>query len=169
MKLDIFCNKLDAHLTNCTSDEERLRTAMRATIKVFHVSLEEIALLTLHDNNENMLCFRWPEKLGKAGSIPLSAHNALAARTVRDNRPFTNNSFSSEPHATIFEQVKLDAVPQLPIQKILSVPLQKENRAKGVVQISRKGKDEQSVPDFTVNEQKILTEIAKVLSRHFLP
>ncbi len=167
MKLDEFCAKLNARLAELTSTDERLHTTVQALAKAFRVSHDEVALLVLQSNNPNMLCFLWPQKLGKAGCIPLSAHNALAAKTVRGNRSFINNQFAAEPHAVIFEQVRLDTVPQQPIQKIISVPLIHDSKANGAIQISRKGADEKSVADFVQNDVKVLEEIARVLAGYF--
>jgi hypothetical protein len=167
MKLDEFCQKLDAHLAARPADQ-LLEAAMLAVAQAFSVSPSEVALLTIVPGDEQMLSFRWPSKLGKTGSIPLSAHDSLAARTVRENRPYSNNRFASARHAVIFEQVRLtaDQQGQLPIQKIISAPLPGEKGAKGVVQVSRKGEGEKSVADFTPNDLQVLGEIVKVLARH---
>jgi hypothetical protein len=167
MKLDEFCNKLDAHLA-ARPAEQRLEAAMQAVTQAFSVSMGEVALLTLLEDDQSQLRFCWPSKLGKSGLIPLSAHDSLAARTVRDNKPHSNNRFASARHAVVFEHVRLsaDQQEQLPIQKIISVPLPGEAGAKGVVQVSRKGEGEKSVADFTPNDLLVLTEIAKVLARH---
>jgi hypothetical protein len=168
MKLDDFCAKLDAHVA-ARPPGQRLEAAMQAVAQAFNVSAAEVALLTLLEDDKEQLRFCWPIKLGKTGLIPVSAHDSLASRTMRDNRPQINNRFASTRHAVIFEQVRLsaDQQSQLPIQKIISAPLPDESGAKGVIQVSRKGEGEKSVADFTPNDLLVLAEIAKVLARHF--
>lgn len=167
MKLDEFCGKLDAHLA-ARPAEQRLEAAMQAVAQAFSVSSGEVALLTTAEDDASVLRFCWPKKLGNTGFIPISTHDSLAARTVRDNRPFSNNRFASVRHAVVFEQVRLNAdqPSQQPIQKIISAPLPGATGAKGVVQVSRKGEGEKSVADFTPNDLLVLEELAKVLARH---
>jgi hypothetical protein len=167
MKLEEFCQKLDTHLAARPAGQ-RLEAAMQAVAQAFGVSDGEVALLTLPADDENVLAFCWPKKLSRSGFIPLSTNDSLAARTVRENRPFSNNRFASARHAAVFEQVRLNAAQpaQQPIQKIISAPLPGEKGAKGVVQVSRKGEGEKSVADFSANDLLVLEELAKVLARH---
>jgi hypothetical protein len=168
MKLDQFCQKLDSHLA-ARPAEQRLEAAMQAVAQAFSVGIAEVALLAPPENDQAVLRFCWPKKLGNTGFIPISTHDSLAARTMRENRPFSNNRFASARHAVVFEQVRLhtDQSPQQPIQKIISAPLPGETGAKGVVQVCRKGDGERSVADFTPNDLLVLEELAKVLGRYF--
>ena len=83
--------------------------------------------------------FLVPQALRNVGFIPLSSNSALAARTVRDNRPEINNSFSTVRHATVFEGVKTATTTGESIQKIISAPILCDEKVVGVMQISRKG------------------------------
>ncbi|PLX78902.1 MAG: hypothetical protein C0615_03130, partial [Desulfuromonas sp.] len=105
----------------------------------------------------------------KMGFVPLSSNDSLAAKTARENKPFLSNRFASVHHASIFEKVRLEKdgeAPQ-PIQKIMSVPISGEDRAKGIIQVSRKGPNEDAAKNFEQADLDNLAEIAKTLSAHF--
>lgn len=169
MKIADFCTKLEAVLTAKTDGKERLDTIVQALRQAFRLQPDEVAIL-LHDADGESLRFLCPAKLAKTGSIPLSSRESLAARTLRENKPFVNNRFTATFHASIFEQVKLDPTSgerPLPIQKIISVPLPGDGAPRGVVQLSRKGAEAaQAGDDFSKDELQALTEIAAIVSRY---
>lgn len=169
MKINELCDKLDALLAARTPGAERYETAISALRQVFNLQPDEVAILSADLENE-VLRFIWPAKLQKSGTIPISSRDSLAARTFRENKAVANNRFAAIYHASIFEQVKLapgaTERPQ-PIQKILSAPLHDSiGTATGVIQISRKGSDSNTVgPDFTREDLAALIEISKVLDK----
>ncbi|PLX84968.1 MAG: hypothetical protein C0614_04745 [Desulfuromonas sp.] len=175
MKLSDFCKTLDGKLASSPADTT-LRLSALALQQAFKVSEDEVAFMKI-DPQAECLYFVWPAKLGKAGCIPLKTRDSLAAATVRDNRPQLNNRFSATYHASVFEQIRLDAPakgketdePARPkiIQKIMSVPLFKAETVVGVAQVSRKGNDANAAGgDFTPAELDALSEIAKVIGSH---
>ena len=168
MGISDYCTKLDNHLAKIESIEERIKTAAEILSKAFNVTTEEVAIFLL-DPDKDLIHFHWPLKLKKMGFVPLSSLDSLAAKTARENKSFLNNRFASVHHASIFEKVRLekgDAKP-LPIQKIMSVPIPGEGRMKGVVQVSRKGLNEEAVKDFQKTDVDNLSEIARTLATHF--
>jgi GAF domain-containing protein len=73
-------------------------------------------------------------------------------------------------HVSLFEAVKLtgdegDALERMPIQKIMSVPVQSGGKVMGVVQVSRKGPDASLAgADFTAHDLKQLEQAAGILA-----
>lgn len=159
------------------SDLERMLpespSAERACLKlaqILHVNRSEVALLRLEKNS---LRFVFPSALRAAGVLPLSG-SAVAARTASTGTPLLSNSFIRVRHVSLFESVKLNAEEedsqrpeQLPIQKIMSVPVaQPDGTVVGVVQISRKGLDPSLAgTDFTGEDLRQLERAAEVLAR----
>jgi hypothetical protein len=127
----------------------------------------EVALLRVQDG---LLKFIYPAELRMAGAIPLSS-NAVAARTVTTRTPLLSNSFARINHVRHFESIRLEddsaneAAKPAPIQKLISVPVQraKDEPVLGVIQISRKGLNVGLAgPDFT-NDELQLTELAATI------
>lgn len=151
-------------------DEVAAKQVAGAVAKSFKVTPEEVAILRLGAGGKQ-LEFIVPEKLGKVGSIPVSATNSLAARTARDGRSEAINNFASAKHPTVFEAVKVtkEAAPD-PIQKIVSVPILVNGKAQGVIQVSRKGKSPGAAgPDFTPKDVEELSQVATAVSSCFQP
>ena len=163
MNLVEFCSRLDVRLSSLPSDTERLEAMANAISQAFKA---EVAIF-MFDDKQEIVSFLWPVRLRKAGTLPLSAHNSLVTKTIREKRPFLDNSFFTTPHASIFEQFRLDAEtsPQ-PIQKIMSAPLSRNGEIKGVIQVSRKGPSGESAgDDFSANQLAALNTIAEVVAR----
>jgi GAF domain len=135
---------------------------------ILGVHRDEVALLRLEKNS---LRFVFPPELRAAGALPLSG-SAVAARTAVARTPLLSNSFARVRHVRLFESVKLAAVEdehsqQMPIQKIISVPLlSSQGGVVGVVQVSRKGPDASLAgADFTRDDLKRLEKAAEILAR----
>lgn len=147
-------------------------TPERACLKlahILHVQRNEVAVLRLEKGS---LRFVFPAELRAAGVIPLSS-SAVAARTAATGTPLLSNSFARVKHVSLFESVKLGAAEddqaseQMPIQKIMSVPVtQAEGEVVGVVQVSRKGADSSLAgADFTGEDLNRLEQAAAVMAR----
>lgn len=102
------------------------------------VKPDEVAILGVSTRWRH-LHFLVPQALKNVGFIPLTSNSALAAKTVRENRPEINNNFSAVRHATVFEGVRSATTTGESIQKIISAPIQCEGKVVGVMQVSRKG------------------------------
>src|SRR5208282_4185099 len=94
--------------------------------QVLRVRRGEVALLRL---DQGSLRFIFPPELRAAGVLPLTG-SAVAARTAATRCPLLSNTFMRVKHASLFEAVKLgpeadaeDRSQQMPIQKIMSVPV----------------------------------------------
>jgi hypothetical protein len=137
--------------------------------QILNVARNEVAVLRIEKGS---LRFVFPAELRAAGVIPL-ASSAVAARTAATGTSLLSNSFSRVKHVSLFESVKLGAAEdnqaseQMPIQKIMSVPVaQPGGKVLGVIQISRKGLDfSLAGRDFTSEDLKRLEEAAAVLAR----
>lgn len=133
--------------------------------KAFGVKEDEVAVLTLVFDNK-FLKFVVPEKLQNIGTIPVTSTTALAARTARDKRPEVINNFAIAKHSTVFEAVPLTDQRGDPIQKIMSAPVQVDNKVIGVIQVSRKGKTQAAAgPDFTPKELGDLVSVSVQIGR----
>jgi len=147
-------------------------SAERACLKVaqvLRVRRSEVALLRLEKGS---LRFIFPPELRSAGVLPLNG-SAVAARTAATRSPLLSNTFMRVKHASLFEAVKLGAevedrsLEQMPIQKIMSVPLiSPEGNVIGVAQISRKGLDSSLAgADFSAEDMKQLEKAVEVIAR----
>ena len=145
----------------------------RVCLKLAHilrVRRSEVALLRLEKGS---LRFIFPPELRSAGVLPLTG-SAVAARTAATRSPLLSNTFMRVKHVSLFEAVKLGAgteeedrsQEQMPIQKIMSVPVLRSGNVMGVVQVSRKGLDASLAgEDFTGEDLKQLERAAEILSR----
>src|SRR5215470_12987541 len=123
---------------NTAATEIPLAAMADKIAKTLGVKTDEVAILVV-SRRWRHLHFLVPQALKNVGFIPLSSTSALAARTVRDDRPEINNNFSAVRHATVFEGVKAETTTGETIQKIMSAPILCEEKVVGVMQISRKG------------------------------
>ena len=172
MKLDEFCRTLNGKLAESKEPQETLELAALALQQAFKVKADEVAFMLLDITSESIR-FVWPKNLGSAGNIPLSSRGSLAAATIRENKSQLHNRFSSKHHAAIFEQVNLSqqkgssTTPLHPIQKIMSVPMTRDEAAIGAVQVCRKGSDGNSAgADFSQLELDALGAISAVIAQH---
>ena len=145
----------------------------RVCLKLAHilrVRRSEVALLRL---DKGSLRFIFPPELRSAGVLPLTG-SAVAARTAATRTALLSNAFMRVKHVSLFEAVKLGAgaeeedrsQEQMPIQKIMSVPVLRSGNVMGVVQVSRKGLDASLAgEDFTGEDLKQLEQAAEILSR----
>ena len=136
--------------------------------QILRVHRSEVALLRLEKNS---LRFVFPPELRAAGLLPLSG-SAVAARTAATRTSLLSNSFPRVKHVSLFESVKLggveeDSAQQMPIQKIMSVPVvSAEGNVLGVVQVSRKGPDASLAgSDFAGDDLKQLEKATQILAR----
>jgi transcriptional regulator with GAF, ATPase, and Fis domain len=138
--------------------------------QILRVRRSEVALLR---SEKGSLRFMFPVELRSAGVLPLSG-SAVAARTAATRTPLMSNSFMRVKHVSLFEAVKLSGageeedktLEQMPIQKIMSVPVGTGGNVLGVVQISRKGADQSlSGSDFSAEDLKQLERAAEILAR----
>jgi hypothetical protein len=129
------------------------------------VKADEVAILGVSTRWRH-LHFLVPQALENVGFIPLSSTSALAARTVRDNRPEINNNFSSVRHATVFEGVKAATTTGEIIQKIISAPVVCDEKVVGVMQISRKSPTSADAgPDFTSDDLAKVQTLCRPLGK----
>jgi CBS domain-containing protein len=155
-------------LESLLAESPSCETACRKLAKILHVRRSEVALLRLEKKS---LRFIFPVELRSAGVLPLTGA-AVAARTATTRTPLLSNTFMRVKHVSLFEVIKVvgededKSVEQMPIQKIMSVPVIHEGRVMGVVQVSRKGPDASLAgADFTGEDLKQLERAAAILAR----
>jgi GAF domain len=137
--------------------------------QILRVRRNEVALLRLEAGS---LRFIFPPELRSAGVLPLTG-SAVAARTAATRTPLLSNTFMRVKHVSLFEAVKLGDeeeernLEQLPIQKIMSVPVAcSAGKVVGVVQVSRKGLDASLAgADFSNEDLKQLEQAADLIAR----
>jgi hypothetical protein len=129
------------------------------------VQADEVAVLALVEKGK-FLRFVLPEKLQSIGTIPLNSTVALAAKTVREKKGEIENTFATSRHASVFEGVPLGRRQGEMIYKIMSAPIVAENKAVGVVQISRKARTAaEAGPDFKTEDMRKLQGCCTLLAR----
>jgi len=157
------CRELAVALQQAATLEERVAVAVPQIAAAFAVAHGEVALFLL-DERKTVLHFLWPERLKQIGFIPYSSLDSLAARTAREARVFITNTFASMHHASFFEKIRLDegfGERPKPIQKIMSVPMLVAGEVRGVIQVSRKGADnDPGLPNFSDEDAARLVELA---------
>jgi transcriptional regulator with GAF, ATPase, and Fis domain len=142
---------------------ERVSTKLA---QILRVNRNEVAILRLEKGS---LRFLFPPELRSAGVIPVSG-SAVAARTASTGTSLLSNTFARVKHVSLFESVKLgqadQSSEQMPIQKIMSVPVSADGKVLGVIQVSRKGLDSSLAgADFTNEDLKMLEQASNILAR----
>jgi hypothetical protein len=157
-----------SELENMLSESPSSDRVCLKLAQILHVRRSEVALLRLEKGS---LRFVFPPELRSAGVLPLSG-SAVAARTAATKTPLLSNSFMRVKHVSLVEAVKIQvededrSQEQMPIQKIMSVPVMHSGNVMGVVQISRKGLDASlSGADFTGEDMKQLEKAAEIIAR----
>jgi hypothetical protein len=154
-------------LERMISESSSVETVCLKLAQILRVHRNEVALLRVEKNS---LRFIYPSELRAAGVLPLSG-SAVAARTAATRTSLLSNAFTRVRHVSLFESVKLgveeDNTQQMPIQKIMSVPVaNSDNNVLGVVQVSRKGLDPSVAgSDFTADDLKQLEKAAGIVAR----
>ncbi len=167
MNIEDFCTGLESRIAAASSPKMRIEIIAEALSELFRVKLDEVAIFSL-DKSRDVLVFVWPDSLKSVGSIPLSAHRCLVTETALDNKCVLDNSFASTPHLYMFEHFLTDKTKRIPIQKIMSSPINDGVTLKGVIQIARKGESrDTSGEDFQSIDIENLSSVAAVISRHF--
>jgi GAF domain-containing protein len=158
-----------AKLCEGAADDRKWVQIAITCARLFGVTEQEIAILQAHGE---ALRFIVPEKLRAVGTIPLTASTtSIAARTAVNKKPELQNQVANTRHASVFEAVKLDpkAPSKGPIQKLMSVPIMKDQECLGVIQVSRKGPADTGIPDFTSRDLNVLSDAARQLARLLQP
>ena len=159
-----------ADLESMLSDSPSPDRVCLKLAQILRVRRSEVALLRAEKGS---LRFVFPPELRSAGVLPLSG-SAVAARTASTRTPLLSNAFMRVKHVSLFEAVKLGpgneeedrGTEQMPIQKIMSVPVVESGNVMGVIQISRKGLDASIAGvDFTGEDLKTLEKAAEILAR----
>jgi GAF domain-containing protein len=165
-----LATKAITEFENMASESPSTERACAKVAQILHVRRNEIALMRVEKRS---LRFIYPVELRSAGELPLTG-SAVAARTAATRISLLSNTFMRVKHVSLFEAVRLTAeeeedksMEQMPIQKIMSVPVVGAGgNVLGVVQVSRKGLDASLAgPDFSNDDLKFLEKGASILAR----
>ncbi len=142
----------------------------------FNVQPDEVGLLRAEKDS---LVFVHPVRLRQVGRLPLNNSSSVAVRNFNSKRAEVSNSFAQAKHTTFFEMIGVEkpvsgAKPNKEkrekqvIQKLMSCPVIADDKAVGVIQISRKGSTQTDAgPDFTPADLQKLVAIARTLAKCF--
>lgn len=132
--------------------------------RLMSVRDDEVAVLLL--DKMNNVRFLRPKYLEKAGFIPYSYTRAFVVKVMQTRTVGIDNRFHSTQHLSLFEDFKKNNPNQIPIQKMLCVPLIRgETHSFGAVQISRKGlTPEKAGPDWRETDGEMIFEYLQPLS-----
>ena len=133
-----------------------------AVAKAVSVKNDEVALLILTTTG-NTMRFIWPPPLFESNAaLPADYQNAFASSVLKTMKGKVDNKVSESKHLKFFENVKGMETSGVPIQKMIAVPLVHEQKAVGVLEVSRKGKTPDSAgPSFTPEDGQKLVALAK--------
>ncbi len=121
---------------------------------------DEVAIFIL--DKRNILNFLYPAYLGKVGVIPKDYKKSFVWRLIEEKRGIIDNNFETAIHLHFFESAKdkKKDLPHDPIQKIMGIPLVKDDLIFGAIEISKKGKNLNSAgEDFSKKDLNKLKEI----------
>jgi hypothetical protein len=126
------------------------------------VKSDEVAILLLTTSG-NTMKFIWPAPLYESNAaLPADYQNAFASSVLKTMKGKVDNKVSESKHLRFFENVKGLETSGVPIQKMIAVPLVHEQKAIGVLEVSRKGKTPDAVgPNFTPEDGQKLVALAK--------
>jgi hypothetical protein len=110
---------------------------VKAVSAGFGVKSDEVAIL-LATSDERHLRFVAPRKFAELGTIPVTKRDSIAVGIFNRKVGEAMNNVPLVRHVAFFETVKIKDR-ALPIQKMITVPILRGERAIGVAQISRKG------------------------------
>ncbi len=139
---------------------------VKAVCSRFGCKPDEVAILIVTSDLKH-LRFAAPRKFADLGTIPVTKRDSIAVNILGKGVGEAMNNVPLVKHVAFFESVKLrDKV--LPIQKMVTVPIQLGAQAVGVAQISRKGETPgEAGPDFTSGDvqkvQDFFSQIAQYL------
>jgi hypothetical protein len=126
---------------------------------------DEVAVLVLTSTGQT-LKFVWPPLLAKSlAAFPADYKSAFASSVLTTMKGKVDNKLSASKHLRFYESVKGAEMTGLPIQRMIAVPLVHDDRAVGVVEVSRKGKTpEDSGAAFTKEDAQKLLAVCKAFT-----
>ncbi len=134
---------------------------------VFKVEDDEVTIFVT-DKKESLLSFVKPDYLRGAGIIPLTSQDSFAVQSLVTAKAKVVNHLKKKRPSSIFELVKNPDKPNLPVQKLMIVPLLLKGKKLGVLEILKKAmSNNEAGPDFTEEDLKTLVEITKEITPFF--
>ena len=161
VRIDEFCQKLQATMSTQSNLDDQMATCAKALSSTFRVQPDEVACFRFNPDLEGF-SFLWPLEMKEAGTIPFSANRSLLVRTAEERKAFLDNSFASTPHLFVFEG--FNKRNNSPIQRIMSVPILRGEELLGALQLCRRGGTSDGLPMFSEAELAALGEIVKVVA-----
>lgn len=133
-----------------------------AVSKAVSVKSDEVAMLLLTTSG-NTMKFIWPPPLFESNAaLPAEYQNAFASSVLKTMKGKVDNKVSESKHLKFFENVKGMETSGVPIQKMIAVPMVFEQKAIGVLEVSRKGNNPDAAgPNFTPEDGQKLVGLVK--------
>lgn len=133
-----------------------------AASKAVGVKTDEVAILLLTTSG-NTIKFIWPQPLFESNAaLPADYRNAFASSVLKTMKGKVDNKVAESRHLKFFENVKGLETSGQSIQKMIAVPLVHEQKAVGVLEVSRKGKNADAAgANFTSEDGQKLVALAK--------
>lgn len=130
-----------------------------------NVKDDEVAVLILTSSGQT-LKFVWPPLLAKSlAAFPAGHKGAFATSVLTTLKGKVDNKLSASKHLRFYESVKGAEMTGLPIQRMIAVPLVHDDRAIGVIEVSRKGKTpDEAGPAFTQEDARKLLAVCKAFT-----
>jgi hypothetical protein len=168
MGIESFVNDLKLRLDGIDGAGERLRVIADDVAGYYDLRSHEVGLFTVN-HKRHEISFLLPEGMAKTGHIPLNAVHSLVARTANELVPSLDNSFVKTRHLFMFEHMLAEKSNRITVQKIMSVPIIADGRAKGVIQVGKKGSSlTEAGEDFTEQNLADLVAISALLADYDL-
>ena len=138
-------------------------------IENLKVTKNEVAILLVNDE-KTVLSFAAPKYLINSGLIPVSSIDAVASTAFRQGDSIIDNNFHSKKHLALFEIIKTPDNQVLTIWKIMITLIAHKNDKLGIIEISRRAKNEMGAgEDFTGKEllflENSIREIAPFIKK----
>jgi len=133
-----------------------------AISKAVSVKNDEVAMLLLTTSG-NTMKFIWPPPLFESNAaLPAEYQNSFASSVLKTMKGKVDNKVSESKHLKFFENVKGMETSGVPIQKMIAVPMVFEQKAIGVLEVSRKGHNPDAAgPNFTPEDGQKLVGLVK--------
>lgn len=113
---------------------------------------------------EEMLTFAFPRHLAQGNSVPVD-EESFAGRVMLRGQVLVENRVPHEPHKEFFERIPDERGTVRSIQKMVAAPLVFEDRAIGVVEVSRTGATPaEAGPDFTPRDGENLGKCCRAFA-----
>ena len=164
MQLENMLQSLKQELDRVPDAGERVKVVADGVADYYGLRSHEVGLFRVNHKMQE-ISFVYPVGMGKAGHIPLNFVQSLVARTAKELVPVVDNDFVKTRHLFMLEHMLADKEERITMQKVMSVPIIADGKARGVIQVGRKADSlAEAGADFTQQNLADLVQIAALLA-----